>query len=319
MSAFLCAIPLLATLASGCEGPPLAVGYVEGEYVLVAPIETAQIVSTAVKRGDRVAPGVPLAELEKRDAEIAVAQARAALAQSESVLANLRLGRRPEEIAAIQASLASAKAQAEEAGRVFQRQSDLRDRGIATQANYDAAQTNLELSRGKVVELEANLAAARLPARADEIKAAEAAVAQARAVLDQAEWRLSRRSLTVPVEGIVSDILRTAGEVAGPQAPVLSVLPEGATKLKLYVPEPALASVAVGNRLKVSCDGCGDDAFATVSYVSPDPEFTPPVIYSLDARQKLVYLVEARPDAGVPALKPGQIVDVTLEPADAGR
>jgi HlyD family secretion protein len=51
---------------------------------------------------------------------------------------------------------------------------------------------------------------------------------------------------------------------------------------------------------------------ATVNYVSPDPEFTPPVIYSRDTRNKLSYLIEARPDAASSALKPGQIVDVVL-------
>ncbi|KGF68074.1 hemolysin secretion protein D [Hoeflea sp. BAL378] len=314
----LCSIPVLAGLFSACGGPaPLAVGYVEGEYVLVAPIETAQIVDLAVRRGDRVAAHQPLGRLERRDAEIAVAQAEAALAQAESQLANLKQGRRPEEIASIEAALGSAEAQAAEARRVMQRQKDLLSQGISTQATFDAASTSAELARAKVAELEANLAVARLPARADEIGAAQAGVDQARAVLDSAEWRLAKRSLSIPQAGVVSDIIRNAGEVAGPQAPVLSVLPDGAIKLKLYVPEPALASLSVGAHLAVHCDGCGEGMRATVSYISADPEFTPPVIYSLENRQKLVYLIEARPDDGAWALAPGQIVDVDL--ADSGR
>ena len=314
MSAFLCAIPLIGGLLSACpDAHPLAVGYAEGEFVLAAPIETAEIVSVSVRRGDRVKSDSPLVELEKRDAEIAVAQARAALAQAESNLANLRQGRRPEEIAAIQASLASAKAQAAQASKTFDRQSDLLSRGIATQAAYDSAETSLELARAKVTELQANLAVAQLPARKDEIAAANAQVEQAKAALEQAEWRLAQRSISVPVDGIVYDIVRNPGEVAGPQAPVLSVLPDSAIKLKLYVPEAALSSLALGDELAVRCDGCSDETRAKISYISPDPEFTPPVIYSLENRQKLVYLVEARPEDGDPALKPGQIVDVDLE------
>ncbi|WP_097106428.1 HlyD family secretion protein [Hoeflea halophila] len=311
---FLCAIPLVAGLFSACTADePLAVGYVEGEYVLVSPIETAQIVELAVRRGDRVTAGSPLARLEKRDAEIAVAQAAAGLAQAERQLANLEQGRRPEEVASIAASLRSAEAQATEAERVLQRQADLLKQGISTQASYDSAATAVELNRAKVSELEANLAVAKLPARVNEIKAAQAAVDQAGAVLESAQWRLAKRVLTIPQSGVVSDIIRNSGEVAGPQAPVLSVLPDDALKLRVYVPETALSRIAVGRVLSVRCDGCGEGMEATVSYVSPDPEFTPPVIYSLDNRQKLVYLVEARPHADAWALAPGQIVDVVLQ------
>jgi len=311
---FICAIPVIAGLFSMCGGAgPLAVGYVEGEYVLVAPIETAQIVEIGVRRGDRVLAGQALGRLERRDAEIAVAQAEAGLAQAERQLANLQEGRRPEEIASIAAALRSAQAQAAEAERVRQRQVDLLKQGISTQATYDTASTAVELAQAKVAELEANLAVAKLPARSNEIKAAQAAVEQAKAILESAEWRLSKRTLSIPQSGVVSDIIRNTGEVAGPQAPVLSVLPDDALKLRVYVPEFALSSIRVGSQLNVHCDGCGEGMRATVSYISADPEFTPPVIYSLENRQKLVYLVEARPDDDAWALVPGQIVDVDLE------
>ena len=106
------------------------------------------------------------------------------------------------------------------------------------------------------------------------------------------------------------------GAIAGPTAPVISILPDGAMKLTVYIPESAFSSVKVGTLLDVHCDGCGPDVKARVSYVSPDPEFTPPVIYSLENRQKLVYLVEARPEGDAGPLQPGQIVDVEL---DAGK
>ena len=151
-----------------------------------------------------------------------------------------------------------------------------------------------------------------MPARPKEIEAAQAAVAQARAGRDAAAWQLSQRTLSAPSAGTVFDILRTEGEIAGPQAPVLSFLPDGAVKLRLYMPEAAVSKVRPGTELTVHCDGCADGEGATVTYVSDAPEFTPPVIYSLENRQKLVYLVEARPDTGATRLKPGQIVDVVL-------
>lgn len=313
MMNLICAIPILAGLSGACaDGVGLAVGYVEGEYVLIAPIEAAQIETVEVERGDRIEHGQVLARLESRDAEIAVAQSRAALAQAQSQLADLSVGKRPEEIDAIRASLNSARAQATEAERVLDRQRDLLDQGITSQANFDAAATSLELAEAKVTELEATLTVAQLPARADTIAAAEAGVDQARAALDNAEWRLQKRIVDSPVTGRVFDVVRDAGETAGPQAPILSVLPDGATKLRIYLPEPALADIAIGTQLSVRCDGCLPDMRATVYYIADGPEFTPPVIYSLDNRQKLVYLVEAKPDDNARALKPGQIIDVLL-------
>ena len=90
------------------------------------------------------------------------------------------------------------------------------------------------------------------------------------------------------------------------------MLPDGAVKLTVFVPESAFSSMKVGAMLGVNCDGCDPELKARVSYVSPDPEFTPPVIYSLETRQKLVYLVEARPEGDASKLQPGQIVDVVL-------
>lgn len=311
----LCALPLAASLFASCAAaPPLAVGYVEGEYVLLAPIETAQLRSLDVRRGDRVGAGEVLAALESDDARLAVAEAEAALAQAEAQLADLKRGKRPEEIAVLEAALRSAEAQAGEARRVLERTRDLNRRGIATQAELDKAQTTLELAEASVGQAEANLVVAGLSAREETIKAAEGQVERARAALEQARWRLDKRAIVAPAAGRVYDVIRNPGDIAGPTAPVVSLLPDGAVKLKLYVPEPLFSSVQVGALLSVRCDGCPDDLAARVSYASPEPEFTPPVIYSLETRQKLVHLVEARPEGEAAMLKPGQIVDVRLAP-----
>jgi len=315
MTGFVCTLPLISALFSACEpAPPFATGYVEGEYVLVAPVATAQIGRLAVARGDRVEAGAVLVEMERRDAEIALAEATAALAQAESQLANLREGRRPEEIRVIEATLASVQAQADEADRAAARMLSLAERGAATNTQADDAATAATVAHARVAEAEANLAVARLPARPQEIAAAEAAVAGATASREKAQWNLDQRRLTAPANGTIQDVIRTGGELAGPSAPVLSMLPDGAVKLRLYVPETSVAAIAQGSRLSVRCDGCAAGLGATVTYVADAPEFTPPVIYSLQNRQTLVYLIEARPE-GAPGLKPGQIVDVSLPEA----
>ncbi|MER9217432.1 HlyD family efflux transporter periplasmic adaptor subunit [Mesorhizobium sp. M0644] len=314
----LCSLPLAAQLFSACApAAPLAVGYVEGDYVLLAPIEVAQVETIAVKRGDRVAPGTPVVTLENADAKIAIAQAEAALAQAQAQLADLQVGKRPEEIAVLKAQVDMAKAQAADAKRRYIRASDLFKRGTGTQADYDTASATLETANAQVGQAEANLAVGGLPARPETIKAADNQVRQAQSALEQAQWRLSKRVLTAPSPGRVNDVIRNPGDTAGPTAPVISILPDGAVKLSVYVPESAFSSVDVGTLLNVHCDGCGSGVKARVSYVSPDSEFTPPVIYSLETRQKLVYLVEARPEGDASALQPGQIVDVDL--ADIGK
>ena len=136
--------------------------------------------------------------------------------------------------------------------------------------------------------------------------------------------------------GYVSDIIRRVGDVAGPSAPVVSFLPENAVKVMVYVPEGALSSLALGQELNVRCDGCEKGLSAAVTYIAREPEFTPPVIYSLESRQTLVYLVEARaandkpapaagPDcrrrsAGAPVVNEGtaNVIDV-IEPHQAVR
>lgn len=317
MTGFLCSLPLAAALFSACAAPPpFATGYVEGEFTLVAPVAVAQIGAVNVARGDRVAPGTVLVEMEKRDAEIALAEAEAALAQAESHLANLREGQRPEEIQVIEAALASAVAQANEAERQRDRMTNLAARGVVNEAQRDDAITAAEVAEAKVAQIEADLAVARLPARPQAIAEAEAMVAGAKAARDRARWNLDQRTLRLDDPVTVFDVIRTRGEIAGPSAPVLSVLGEGAVKLRLYIPETAFSAISIGSRLDVHCDGCPDGLTASVTYISDEAEFTPPVIYSLENRQKLVFLVEARPQSDG-TLKPGQIVDVALP--DAGK
>lgn len=279
----------------------------------MAPLDSARIASLEVRRGDRVEAGTVVARMTVDDVEIAVGNARAALAQAESDLADQRRGRRPEEIDVVAATLASARAQQADAERALERRRDLFQRKVASQADLDQAETSRDVAAAKVRELEANLEVAKLPAREDQLKAAEARVEQARATLANAQWRLDERTLKTTRAGRIADLVRRPGEVAGPQAPVVSFLPDGAVKLKLWVPEPLFSQVALGSTLSVSCDGCAAGLTARVTYVSAEPEFTPPVIYSVETRAKLVHLIEARPEgASLDKLRPGQLVDVTL-------
>jgi len=204
MAGFVCTLPVIASLFSSClPPPPFATGYVEGDFALIAPVATARVETLAVRRGDRVSKGQVVAELENRDADIALAEAEAALARALSELANLKQGRRVEEIAVINAALVSARAKEVEAEKEAQRVENLYKRGAVAESQIDVAVTALNVARARVVEGKANLAVAKLPARPHQIAAANAAVAQARARRDAAEWRLARRVLNAPANGVI--------------------------------------------------------------------------------------------------------------------
>lgn len=312
----LCSIALIAALLPFCEPDgALAVGYVEGEYVLVAPIETARIQRLNATRGDRVEPGTVLVETDRRDIDILVAKAEATVARVKSELADLRRGARDAEIAAAEAAVESAQADLDEAGREYARIQGLFERNVSAQAQLDVARAKRDIAQARLREKEARLELLRLPARPDRIAAAEAAVAEATAALDAVKWRQSQRTLRSQVSGVIADIYRFPGDLAGPQAPVLSILPDAGVKLRFYVPETSYALLAIGDTVTFTCDNCPEDLQASVSYLATGPEFTPPVIYSLDVRQKLVYLAEARMTETPDYLKPGQIVDVRLPEA----
>lgn len=315
---FLCSLPVIGVLIAGCLPPsPLATGYVEGTYIKVAPIETARIREVPVERGDHVAPGQIISRLEKQDAIIAVDNAKAALSQAKSKLANLEQGARPEKIAALQASLEAAELSARQAERDRTRQQTLLEKGSVAQSVFDNAQTTYDVAKARVEEIRSNLAYTSLPARENEIAAAKAAMEQADAALKAAQWKEEQRTLTASHAGVVTDIIHEAGEMAGPQVPILEILPDDGIKLKLYIPEESLSNIQLGSKLTITCDSCGNNLTATVSYISEGPEFTPPVIYSLENRQKLVYLIEARANKGA-HLNPGQIVSAWLAEGGSG-
>jgi HlyD family secretion protein len=307
---WLCSLALFAWLFSCSDtAVPGITGYVEGEYVWVAPVFPARIGSVLIKRGDRVEKGSVLAELEDQDAKLDLLQAEARLAEARSQYANMSKGLRQDEISAIEASLDAAKAQLREAQLAFSRARDLYSQKITSKASYDQAEAARATAEAKVKETADRLDVARAGARPDELQAQAHKIIEASAVVDAARWRLEQRRVAAPSNGEVSDILLNPGEIAGPTAPILSFLPDGAVKLTLFAAEAERAVLMPGAKLSIYCDGCPEGLTATVSYIAREPEFTPPVIYSVERRQKLMYRIEAQPDQQNSILQPGLIVD----------
>jgi HlyD family secretion protein len=173
------------------------------------------------------------------------------------------------------------------------------NQNMATLANaqqsYDRAASLSKTGSGTQANLDSAVSALR--------------VAEAR--VNTSQTRLARRTGFAPVEGTIQQIYFREGEMVPEKRPVLSIMPPGNMKVRFYVPEPDLPKLAIGDGVRVACDNCAGDLTAKIYFIATQAEYTPPVIYSLDERNKLVYLVQARP-VRPDALRVGQPVSVFL-------
>jgi len=166
------------------------------------------------------------------------------------------------------------------AQQTYDRAASLSKAGSGTQANLDAAVSALRVAEARV---------------------------------NTSQTRLARRTGFAPVSGTVQQIYFREGETVPAQRPVLSIMPPGNMKLRFYVPEPDLPKLAIGDEVRVACDNCAADLTAKIYFISTAAEYTPPVIYSLDERNKLVYLIQARPSRP-DSLRVGQPISVFFNP-----
>lgn len=299
---------------AGCapEPTPHWQGYLEGEYVLVASPLAGRLETLAVQRGQTVSAGTALFTLEQASERAALDEVSQRLAAAEARLADLRKGQRPTELAAIEARLTQARSAAELSALELERVRELRTKNVASEESFDRARLSHERNRAQVAELEAQRATAELGARSDAIVAGEAEVAAARAAVARAEWAVNEKTLTAPADALVFDTLFRAGEFVPAATPVVSLLPPANLKVRFFVSESVRATLASGDTVQVHLSGRDAPVAARINYLSPQPEFTPPVLYNRDNREKLVFMIEAAfaSDAGVELL-PGQPVDVT--------
>src|ERR1700754_5155640 len=177
-----------------------------------------------------------------------------------------------------QADLNQNKATLANAQQTYDRAASLSKTGSGTQANLDSAVSALRVAEARV---------------------------------NTSQTRLARRSGFAPVAGTIQQIYFREGEMVPMQRPVLSIMPPGNMKLRFFVPEAELPKLTIGDAVRVTCDNCGADLTAKIYFIATTAEYTPPVIYSLDERNKLVYLIQARP-ARPDALRVGQPISVYL-------
>jgi HlyD family secretion protein len=314
---FVLLLLLAAALAAGCARRPPAgyQGYFEGEFIYVASPIGGRLEKLAVAKGARVEAGAPLFTLERAAELAAQQQAAEQLRAAQARLEDLKKGSRPSELAALAARLEQARAAAELSRLELARQEALFKSRTNPASDYDRARLAHEQNLRTVDELAAQLETARLGGRPDALAAATADVSAAAAAKEKSDWSVEQKAQAAPRAGLVYDTLYREGEFVAAGAPVVALLPPENLKVRFFVPETDFAALKAGDRVRVAVTGRTGTLEGRISFLSPQPEYTPPVLYNRDNRAKLVFMVEAV-FAGDAArdLHPGQPADVTPAP-----
>ena len=245
-------------------------GYGEGDAAFVAAPQAGWITQMAVERGQMVHRGDLLFVLDDTQQQSSRDQAEATLAAAKASLVQE------------QANLAYAKTE-------LTRQDNLARAGAGLPTQRDLAQNTYRQSAARITQLQAQ-------------------IGQVEASLSGAAYGLAQRRVIAQADGPVQDIYFRTGEYVPASTPVVSLLPPANIYVRFFVPETQIARVHLGSKVRVTCDGC-KPVDARVSFIAAQVEYTPPVIFSVGNREKLVFKLEARLPGGL-KLHPGEPVEV---------
>jgi multidrug resistance efflux pump len=301
----LAVLALLAAVGAGLfacqrkDRPLLLSGSIEARDVEVGSLVGGRIIRILVDEGSKVAAGQPLVEFETDMLDLQIAQQQARVAQSRAALAKAVAGPRSEEIA-------RARATAQNAERERLRQKALFDSAIVGRQSYDAAATEAETAAQMLRELERGT-------RPEDLDAA-------RAVLNADEKQLGflqrqRKETTVvsPADGVIESMDLRPGDLVGANQPVAKLLEPSQLWVRVYVPEPELGRVHVGQKAALTVDTFPKREFAgKVTEIRTQSEYTPRNVQTLDQRMDQVFGVRVTIDPA-PELKPGMAATVRLE------
>ena len=317
--------------AAGCReaGPSNTLrvsGQVEATEVQVAPEVGGRLIDLRVDEGDRVNRGDVLARLDTRDVELQIDRARAERSTSEAQLRLLQAGSRPEDIrqaetqvesanaeaAAIEADLKAAEADLARFEALLAANAGSQKQRDDARARVDVARERQRGARERIRGARESVARLRAGARREEIDVARTRVTAADAQIAQLEKSLRDAEVTAPATGTVTQKLADSGELVAPRTPILVVTDLDNAWANLFVPEPMVPRVKLGQAATVFTDAGGEGLPGKVTYVSPRAEFTPRNVQTADERSRLVYRIKVTVDNRAGVLKQGMPVDADL-------
>ena len=315
-------------------------GHVEATEVRLSAEVGGRLLELRVDEGSRVKAGDVIAQLDTRDTELALARARAERDQADAQLRLLLAGSRVEDlrqaeaqVSAVEADVTAARAERDtalaerDAARVdLRRFEDLLRSNSGSQKQRDDAATRTQVADGRVRSAEQRVRSGeervratretflRLKAgpRQQEIDAARARLAAVDAQIATVEKVLHDATVSSPAGGIVTQKLVEPGEVLAPRAPLAILTDLDHAWANVYLDEPAVPRVTLGQAATVYTDAGGPGIPGTITYISPRAEFTPRNVQTAEERSKLVYRIKISVDNAQGLLKSGMPVEAEI-------
>jgi HlyD family secretion protein len=310
-------LALIAGLACSGNGPKDAIsasGTIEAVEVNVASKVSGQILELAVGEGTRVRPGERLASIDHATSDIQLRQAEAGVQLAEAQLALLVKGARTEDIRQAEAALDQAEASFKVAEDDAKRMRELAKTGSVTPKTRDDSEARLVVATAQRSAAAEALSKVRRLARPEEIRAAEARLAQAQAAADLLRKTIADCTITAPAGGIVTHKAVEAGELVTPGATIVTLVELDSVYVMIYVSEKELGWIKLGAAAEVKIDAFPDKAFiGKVTYISPEAEFTPKNVQTKEDRIKLVFGVKVEIENREGLLKPGPPADAVIK------
>ena len=327
-----CLSLLLVLVAPACapdapENTLRVSGHVEATEVHVAAEVGGRILELRAAEGDRLNRGDVIATVDTRDTELQIQRARADRATAGAQLRLLEAGSRVEdirqaeaEVQVAQAEVTAIEADLKSAQLDLDRFESLLKANAGSQKQRDDARARVDVvrerQRGAQERTRATgeaLARVKKGARAEEIEAARTRVAASDAQIAVFDKALSDAQIVAPVSGIVTQKLVDAGEIVMRGTALVVVTDLDNAWANLFVPEPMVPRVKLGQPAQVVTDAGGEGLSGKVTFVSPKAEFTPRNVQTAEERSKLVYRIKVSVDNRQGVLKPGMPVDAQLE------
>ena len=301
---------------SGDRSAPLTLyGNVDIREVQLAFQDAGRIRALPVDEGARVAAGQVVAELDPTRYQLELQRLNGEVAAQTQVLARLRQGSRPQEVARARAAAASARASLADAATQLARKQQLRTTNRISVQEVDTARTRVETLQANLKAAEEEVSLVVEGPRREDIAAAEAGLAALAAARDLAAQRLEDTRLLAPAAGVIRTRILEPGAMAAPGAPVFTLALTDPLWVRAYISEPDLGLVHEGMRAEVRTDTLPDKTYqGWVGFISSTAEFTPKTVETTELRTKLVYRARIFVCDPQEELRLGMPVTVTLQP-----
>ncbi len=306
-------VTTLALIACQTESEYVLPGYIEGEYLYIAPTTSGILNELSVQRGQQIRKGDPLFALDDTELKANVASAESEITQAQAHLNDLLKGQRPEKIDVILKQLEASRATLKDATQDYERARGLVNKGLISRSVYDDKETTYKVAKAKTEEIEAQLTLAKLGAREDEIEVARAELNASKQQLIRAMKQLEDASPKAPADAYIENTFFRKDEFIPAGRPVVSLLPPSNVKVRFFVDQNRLPQIKRGNKATITYKDNGQPIPAKISFISSQAEYTPPMIYSTNAHTALVYMVEALPDTVNKSLHPGLPVSISIK------